>query len=211
MKNTIIILFITTLFTCKTQQSTVSLHNSAEAFSINGYYYKDFNNYLNVFGGTWIYTNGNNSFTIVLQKKIMGHISGPDFNISYYMDAIVGEYKYIENGVEKINPLQNLFNNYSDPFDYNILMSSVSISSDTNSCINCQPGDLYMRGSYTEPNCDRWMSPVLSMRYFVENGIEKIDLHFSAGERIMSDMYGNSPPCDEYALPFGEYILIKQD
>ena len=190
---------------------TVSLHRPLIGSSENRYYYKDLNNHLNVFQGTWVYTNGNTSFTIVLQKKLMGHISIPTFNISYYTDAIIGEYKYIENGVEKINTLQNLFNNYSDPFDYNILMSSVSISSDANSCINCQPGNIYMRGSYTEPNCDRWMSPVLSMRYFVENGIEKIDLHFSAGERIMSDMYGNPPPCNEYALPFGEYILIKQD
>ncbi|WP_428849695.1 hypothetical protein [Paucihalobacter sp.] len=55
------------------------------------------------------------------------------------------------------------------------------------------------------------MSPVLSMRYFVENGVEKILLYFNSGERFMTDMYGNPPPCNEYALPFGEYILIKQD
>ena len=211
MKKIIIILCIINFIACKAQIPTISLHRPSVSPGEQGYYYKDFNNYLNVFEGTWIYTNGNNSFTIVLQKKIMGHITTSDLSINYYTDAIIGEYKYIENGIEKINTLQNLFNNYSDPFEYNILMSSVSISSDTNSCINCQPGNIYMRGSYTEPDCDRWMYPLMSMRYFVENGVEKIDLHFSAGERIMSDMYGNPPPCDEYALPFGEYILIKQD
>lgn len=211
MKKIIIILCIINFFTCKAQVPTVSLHRPLIGSSENGYYYKDFNNYLNVFEGTWVFTNGNTSLTVKLQKKIMGHVTTSDLSINYYTDAIIGEYKYIENGTEKINTLQNLLNNYSDPIDYNMAMSSVSISSDTNSCINCQQGNIYMRGSYTEPNCDRWMYPVLSMRYFVENGVEKIDLHFSAGERFTSDMYGNPPPCDEYALPFGEYILIKQD
>lgn len=55
------------------------------------------------------------------------------------------------------------------------------------------------------------MSPHFYLQYFIENGVKKIDLHFYARERIMSDMYGNPPPCDQYALLFGEYILIKQD
>ena len=211
MKNIITFICIINVFACKAQHPTVSLHNSAEAYGVKGYYYKDFNNYLNSFEGTWLFTNGNTSFTVILQKKIMIEVSASSSNKIYYADAIIGEYKYIENGIEKINTLQNISNNHPILFSYNIFLSSVSLSSDGNSCINCQPGDIYMRGSYTEPNCDRWMYPVLSMRYFVENGIEKIDLHFSAGERIMSDMYGNPPPCDEYALPFGEYILIKQD
>jgi hypothetical protein len=211
MKNTIIILFITTFFACKAQVPTVSLHRPSIGSSENGYYYKDFNNYLNVFEGTWLYTNGNTSFTIVLQKKLMGHLSLPTFNISYYTDAIIGEYKYIENGIEKINTLQNINTNFSSPDNYNIRMNNISIYSDEIGCENCQPGNIYLKGSYSEPNCDSWMNPLLSMRYFVENGVEKIDLHFNPGERIGSDMYGNPPPCDEYALPFGEYILIKQD
>ncbi|MGF1554632.1 DUF6705 family protein [Paucihalobacter sp.] len=132
MKNTIIIVFITTLFTCKAQQSTVSLHNSAEAFGINGYYYKDFNNYLNVFEDTWVYTNGNTSLTTTLQKKAMVHVTTSDLSSDYYTDVVIGEYKFIENGIEKINTLQNLLNNYSDPYDYNMVMTSVSISSDIN-------------------------------------------------------------------------------
>jgi hypothetical protein len=210
MKNIITFICIINFFACRAQYPTVSLYNPSIDHDENGYYYKDFNNDLNVFEGTWVFTNGNTSLTLILQKKIMGHVDIPTFNTCYYTDAVIGEYSYIENGVEKINTLFNLNNNFSSPDKYNIVMDYISKYGDP-SCNNCQPNNIRLSGTYSEPNCDRWMSPHFYLRYFVENGIEKIDLHFSAGERIMSDMYGNPPPCDEYALPFGEYILIKQD
>ena len=126
-----------------------------------------------MFEGNWVFTNGSTSLTITLQKKIMGQISSSITNKTFYTDAIIGEYKYIENGIVKINTLHNLLNNELNPFNYNITMVGVSIASDINTCINCQLGNIYMRGSYTEPNCDQWMYPLMSMRYFVENGVEK--------------------------------------
>jgi len=208
MKNIIILICIINFFACKAQHPIVSLHNSPVDYGEDGYYFKDINNDLNPFEGTWVYSNGDTFFTLILQKKSLSHVSS---NLSnYYTDALIGEYKYVENGIEKINTLQNLTINYSNHFKYNIDFTIISKFGQLG-CVDCQPGNIYLRGSYGEPDCDRWMSPVLTARYFIENGVEKIDLHFSAGERIMTDMYGNPPPCDEYALPFGEYILIKQD
>tara|TARA_R110002111_G_scaffold126258_1_gene190814 strand:- start:160 stop:699 length:540 start_codon:yes stop_codon:yes gene_type:complete len=66
----------------------------------NGYY-KDVNNVLNDFEGTWLYTNGNTSLKITLTKNIQY------FNGKFYEDIIVGGYQYIENGVEKINTLSD--------------------------------------------------------------------------------------------------------
>ncbi|MDC1265621.1 hypothetical protein N8009_02380 [Flavobacteriaceae bacterium] len=64
-------------------------------------YYKDVNNVLNDFEGTWLYTNGNTSLKIILTKNIQY------FNGKFYEDIIVGGYQYIENGVEKINTLSD--------------------------------------------------------------------------------------------------------
>nr|WP_148638307.1 DUF6705 family protein [Olleya sp. ITB9] len=67
-------------------------------------YYKDANNILNNFEGTWLYTNGNNSLKIILVK------STQHFNGKYYEDLLIGGYQYIENGVEKINTLTDADN-----------------------------------------------------------------------------------------------------
>ncbi|WP_417619968.1 DUF6705 family protein [Oceanihabitans sediminis] len=65
-------------------------------------YYKDLDNEINAFEGTWLYTNGNTSLKMVLEKQEMY------FNGKYYKDIIIGEYQYIENGVELINTLDDL-------------------------------------------------------------------------------------------------------
>ena len=68
-----------------------------------GMYIKDSPNTLNQFEGTWLYTDGNTSLKIVLVKKIKdGDV------VSYFEDILIGEYQYIENGVEKFNSLSNL-------------------------------------------------------------------------------------------------------
>ncbi|MCK7590505.1 hypothetical protein M0G43_07975 [Subsaxibacter sp. CAU 1640] len=67
-------------------------------------YYKDINNDLNGFEGTWLYTSGNTSLKIVLVKSVMF------YNGDYYEDLMVGGYQYVENGVEKINTLSDANN-----------------------------------------------------------------------------------------------------
>ena len=53
---------------CKAQNPIVSLdaynHRTAD-----GAYFKDLNNEFDKFEGTWIYTNGNTIFTIVIEKR----------------------------------------------------------------------------------------------------------------------------------------------
>ncbi|WP_452218486.1 DUF6705 family protein [Lacinutrix undariae] len=71
-------------------------------------YYKDLNNDLDPFIGTWVYTpemqslNGETFIKIVLYKKTMY------FDGEYYVDLLVGEYQYVKNGVEQINTLANI-------------------------------------------------------------------------------------------------------
>lgn len=103
MKKTVIIIAIFIVFKA-TAQSPVINFEDRQGARITGAYYKDGANQLNPFVGTWLFTNGNTSLKIVLVKKIMDGDA-----VSYYEDILIGEYQYIENGVEKFNSLSDLY------------------------------------------------------------------------------------------------------
>ena len=103
MKNNIILILITFLcFSCKAQTITITGNETHSSTPIGGHY-KDTNSILNPYEGTWLYTNGTTSITVKL-RKITNFYNG-----KCYQDMLVGEYQYIENGIEKINTL-NQFN-----------------------------------------------------------------------------------------------------
>ena len=101
MKNTIIILLILSAICCKAQSPIINITDD-NGNQIAGSYYKDLDNLLNVYEGTYLYTNGTTTLKIVLQKKTMS------FDGHHYEDLIIGEYQYIKNGVEIINTLPRL-------------------------------------------------------------------------------------------------------
>ena len=86
---------------CKAQSPIIDL-NDRNGTIINGAYYKDVNNLLNQFEGTYVLNDGVNYLKIVFQKKTMQYTG------SCYQDLLIGEYQYKENGVEKINTLSRL-------------------------------------------------------------------------------------------------------
>ena len=65
--------------------------------SPNGVYYKDINNLLDPYVGTWVYSSPTDTLKIKLRKVIRA----PFINNSYE-DLIVGEYQYIKNGIDRI-------------------------------------------------------------------------------------------------------------
>lgn len=66
--------------------------------SLGQYYYKDVNNYLDWFVGTWEYVNGNEKFQITLTKVINYHHIDTSLNFDFYDDGIVLQYrKYLNN------------------------------------------------------------------------------------------------------------------
>ena len=101
MKKYIIILILGIQFlNCKAQSPIVPIQTRGEHGA--GTYYKDVNNYLDPFVGTWKYTNGSTSLKFVIQKIIMAH-TGNEYN-----DLLIGQYEYIENGVIKTSTLSEL-------------------------------------------------------------------------------------------------------
>lgn len=201
MKNNIyymIMLFIITLSSCKAQ--IVNIDN--EIYNrIPNVYYKDINNQLDRYVGTWLYTNGATSLKIIIQKK--HYAFNPSNN--FYEDLLIGEYQYIENGVEIVNTLPRL--------------QDISISSRNHFiCGN------YLWQHYYKPVCDE-----------CDQLIKRVRIHFNDPERdyMMTDSYigyKEDLPNDKMIfdlkmgtsyipqeglpattrVPEGHYILIKQ-
>lgn len=73
---------------------------------LDGAYIKDTNNDLDKFVGTWQYSQGNDEFTVEIQKIEMY----TNDQINYFKDILVGKFKYIQNGVviaDYINSIDN--------------------------------------------------------------------------------------------------------
>jgi hypothetical protein len=188
-------------------QTTVAIHSS-EHYGKDGYNYKDSDNRFNLFEGSWKFTSGSTSLEIRFSKK--QNMISQESNVNYSFDALVGEYKYVENGSLKINTLQNLNIDTNNAYDYNLVATHYRKYGDL-TCNNCGPGNTYVEARYVQPNCNHGSVPIMSFRHFTENGVHKLQMFFMANTRIPYDPDTlEELTCDTFAIPYGEYILVKQ-
>lgn len=203
MKNIIVILVLVPLFGCNAQ--IIPLYESG--LDIEGAYYKDVNNDLNNFVGTWKYVNGTTSLTITLQKKEMQQYS--DNSVSCVEDIIIGGYKYVESNIEKINTLPLLSQNLLNSYDYSIF-GNILLPPATAYCEGCLSNLRRVQLQFIDP--DRHILGMESKMIFARadsGGVQKLLLRFIVTSGGLKDI--NSPrPYDEYTVPFGEYLLVKQ-
>ncbi len=89
---------------CRAQYPVIDLKQDDGRNAIPDIYLKDMYNVLDPFVGTYLYTNGNTSLKIILEKRTQA------YDGYKYEDLLVGEYRYVENGVEKVNTLNDLYN-----------------------------------------------------------------------------------------------------
>lgn len=178
---------------------------------LQGVYYKDLYNDLNRFVGTWVYTDGTTSLTIVLQKKEMQYNN--IFNNNFYEDLLIGEYQYVENGIEKINSLSNLQNVNFDVFDHNIIGNTIMkpVIGNPDACYNCGPNEMKVLTYFSDPERDiLGYEPEMIFHHYIENGVEKLRLNFRTIGGPMTGPNGEENEFYEYNIPFGIYILVKQ-
>lgn len=168
-----------------------------------GYYYKDLNNVLNAFEGTYLYTNGNTSFKIKLQKKLMS--KNANYNCE---DMIIGGAEYISDGLIIFNsiPLLNTF--YEDGYKYKLVAKNIYTGGDRD-CDECGVNEKWLGGHITDPITDQ--SCEIFIRKITHNGQEalKITLHIDITRRFYRE--GSTPP-PTINLPYDQdyMILIKQ-
>jgi len=179
---------------CKAQTPVLSINTHDYGYT-NGAYYKDINNDLNKFIGTWKYTNGTTTLTITLQKKVM--LQNTLDSLNFYEDILVGEYKYVENGVEKINTLSQLSQSWG-AYKYNI---TGNILKNNNNRVDT---------SFWDPNRDiEGMEPRMVFERADAGTIQKLKVKFYTVSGRYSEE-GIIPPYTSYTIPFGEYLLVKQ-
>jgi hypothetical protein len=175
-------------------------------------YYKDIDNIHDQHEGTWLYTNGNTSLKITFVKKTMKYYQG---NFSgYYCDFLVGEYQYIENGVEKINTLSNLLIDHFDALDYNLCSAGLKPKKSYPRCVECLPEEKRLRFHFNEPSRRHLdgLYPNFSVRVFTEDNVQKMKIWFvTMSNGIVVDKNTQElSSISKFTIPYGEYVLVKQ-
>ena len=201
MKNILVILIFIFGLNTYSQTPIFFLENRNPYETEQGAYYKDLNNVLDNFEGTWLYTNGTTSLKIVLEKKTMF------FNGDYYEDFMIGEYQYIENGVEKINTLSDLSQNLG--YDHKITGNLILRSCYFMPVSDCIEGEGRLRLGLIDAGVgtNHWARMILKRR--VINGQQAIKAYIVfnyAGD--FRDTGGIVP---DPTLPWQqEYVMLKQ-
>ena len=179
-------------FNCKAQNPVLPLKYWSKEQTNT--YYKDLDNELDDFVGTWLYTDGNNSLKIILKKEVM------HFNGRYYKDLIVGEYQYIENGVEKINTLADL--NTVEAFEHEINGNNIYKDCKFLPASDCIEGETRLGIILSDPITDHQASTLLHKRTLL-NGQKALRIHWSF------NYFENNAP--DPNMPWvGELLLVKQ-
>jgi hypothetical protein len=174
-------------------------------------YYKDFNQVYNSFEGTWLYQNGNTSLTIKLIKKESMLVSN---YISCYSDFLIGEVKYVKNGIERLNTLNNLAINHIDYSNYNLYSVGIIENDRFPSCNTCPPDTKRVSLMVDEPtNDDFGISAIMALEKGIQNSLEVIKMKFILKEEAKNMNKNNldlPSVFRNFTIPYGEYILVKQ-
>ncbi|AWM12589.1 hypothetical protein DI487_01005 [Flavobacterium sediminis] len=209
MKKILYVLLLSLAFThCKAQNPIIPRFDpNFYLGDVDGAYYKDVDNYLDQFVGTWMYTEGDTILKVTFFKKEMLLIDN-----SYYEDCLVGEFQYIEDGVEKANTLSNLDVNYLGLFDYNMYSVTRIRKTSYPVCDECNANEKRLVMFFTEPaNDDDCLEGMWAMRVVVEGGVQKLKVQFRF-ETVACGYKEDGTPstADYFSIPFGDYTLIKQ-
>ncbi len=199
MKNSIILVLILTALSCKAQSLIKPLDGggSCPPYDSNCYE-KDTTDEMTKFVGTWKYTSGNTEITFKLKKEEEYQIS-PDRN---YQDLLVGEYKYIENGVEIVNTLADFINNTVSGYRHKIAGGIFMHRLPPYYCEdNSNPAEIKINANLNHP-IDSNVDGQLILRYVNDGGTEKIEV-------CLYDQTTLDTP-NHTLIPNGQYVLIKQ-
>ncbi|CAM4366458.1 DUF6705 family protein [Flavobacterium terrigena] len=201
MENIIKIIILTISLNCYSQSPIIDIIDKDGTRTTNAYY-KDVNNLLNTFEGTWLYTNGATSLKIVMIKKMQ------QFNGRYYEDLIIGEYEYKVNDVIVISTLSELNNNYSNQSSHSIAGSSIMNNNNRPICTNCTVNEKRLRTGFEDPVRDSYGTMIVKKT--TQNGLEAIQIKTRLSGYGTPWIEGQPQPPTDFTVPAGEYILIKQ-
>ncbi|MGV7105575.1 DUF6705 family protein [Flavobacterium sp. U410] len=193
------ILTIFTIISCKAQ--TVALNTYYEDVNI-GAYFKDLDNEMDKYVGTWQYTHGTDTLTIVLQKNI--HV----FDGEYYEDLLVGEYRFVNNNQEIVNTLPR-FSDFSILGRKHLISGRRQIANNIYLvCNDCNSNEKRFMLNFHDPERN-YLSLSLVLRYLPQSfgTPERMTATFIDNDSVMLPDE-NSPTVPR--VPYGEYLMVKQ-
>ena len=191
----LLISWLTLTLSCKAQQ-ILPLKNHSEL--VEGAYYKDIDNFLDQFVGTWKYQNGQEEFLLILKKKL-------EYNFDdHFEDQLYGEYSYNTTyGVNLINTLSEINQNI-DILSHKITASTVIGKQQLISCPDCSNDEYRVLLSFSDP-LQKHVSFRLILRYVNPTTI-KAKIQYTG--HIL--LYGTEP-MPIVTIPRDiDYIMTKQ-
>jgi hypothetical protein len=197
-KYIIILLFVLNLFKTNAQ-AVLDISDYDGVTRVQGAYYKDTKNKLDPYVGSYVYTNGTTSLKFVFKKVLSKNGS------LYSEDLIVGEYQYIENGVEKANTLNRFNLNYTADDVWKHSVDSNYIADAASYCTDCSPNEEHLYASLFDINAEA--GAIFDVKKIMHNGKEAIRVII--GWR-MREHKENDPPLLQPFMPGGQYILTKE-
>lgn len=209
MKKITLLSFLFICLGCKAQFNIIPRYDGTQSYGkIKNAYYKDVDNQLNPYVGTWLFANGTDTLKIILKKKEYLKIG------DCYSDFIVGGYQYIENGTEKLNCLNEIFDNsIIFAHDYNLYGNLLQIKGVYPLCPDCLDNERRLALNFNEPLTKDIsdMNGRMLARRVVEAGVEKLKIMFYLRNQSLGYKDdGSLTTIDHHTIPYGEYILIKQ-
>lgn len=184
-----IVIVLVVVSSCKAQNPVVAIDANYSSAS-NGTYFKDLNNEMEKFVGTWLYNINGISFTLTLQKK------ESVFNGKHYEDILIGEYKYVSNGTEVVNTLPNI--NNPNPVKHKVFGNYVL---PCNGCNNRKFNLMF------EDSQRSYLNASITLNYLINSNPEQIKVILIAEDSSLLPTE-NSPTT--IRVPYGTYIMTKQ-
>lgn len=182
------------------QSPIVGLEENNLPDHFDGYYFKDLDNELDKYVGTWTYSQNGSILTIQLIKKEQV------FNGSWYKDELLGEYRYVENGLEVVNYLPRLFSPTVNDLQHTIDGNKLVYRNYYPECTECAIDEKRVVLKFTD-RARMYLRSQILVQHFVENGVEKIKINLDgSGPMIIAPGDPTEP-----RVPYGEYILVKQN
>lgn len=198
MKNIIILfVFMVCVLCCKAQ--TIVPMKQLGGNPTENVYFKDTDNFLDNFVGTWKYQNGNEEFTIIIKKKLSYSYT------AFLSDILYGEYKYIDTSG---NTLINTLNKIDVPMKesyHNIFDATLILNNQYLKCIDCTTGEFRVKSFFTDPD-RKHITMNIIFRYINPTTIKA--RIYSTGVAIIDASQVNLP--DQPQIPEVEYTLTKQ-
>lgn len=183
--------------------SQVSDISKLGADAISGVHYKDNLNLMNQFEGKYKYENGSTSIEIELIKKT----DMPIFNTGAFQDIVIGEIKYIENGILKLNTLPNL--NQNIPFSKHVICGFVLLNNNNDyPCTTCYSGQKRLMATFTNPLNDKVDIDLYFKKVTLPNGT--ITMEMMMKDRTKKTNIVTGPIFwGTHLFPVQTYILTK--